>query len=122
MADAMIAVTHDASWKRSPLKGRFVRTFFVHLGLESVTGRTHILNAVYSRRRRAVVSVTRGTRGCTQIASHGQRFVMHAHAVLAELIRGNGVSLHVTRVRMAVSARVRYVDRVNRRTWIARRP
>ncbi len=122
MADAMIAVTHDASWKRSPFKGLFVRTFFVHLGLESVTGRTHILNAVYPWRRRSMVSMTRGTGGRTQIASQRQCFVVHAHAVLGELIRGNGVSLHIIRVRMAARARVRHVDRIHRGAGIAGRP
>ncbi len=122
MADAMIAVTNDASWKRRFLKGLFVRTLFVHLGLESVTVRAHILNPIYSGRRRAVVSVTRGTGGRTQIASHHQRFVVHARAVLCELIRGDGVSLHVTRVRMAARARVRHVDWVHRGTGIAGRP
>ena len=92
MADAMIAVTHNASWKRSRLKGRFVRTFVVHLGLESVTVRTHILNLVYSWRCRAMVSVARGTGGRTQIAAHRERIVVDAGAVLGELIRGNGVS------------------------------
>jgi len=106
MADAMIAMTNDASWKRSRLKGLFVRTLFVHLGLESVTVRTHILNLVYSWRRRAMVSMARGTGWRTQIASHRQRFVVHAGAVLCELIRGNGISLHVIRVGMAASARV----------------
>ena len=96
MADAMIAVTHDASWKRSRLKGFFVRTFFVHLGLESVTVRAHILNLVYPWRSRSMVSMTGCTGWRTQIASHRERFVVHAGAVLCELIRGNGVSLHVT--------------------------
>jgi hypothetical protein len=70
MADAMIAVTHDASWKSSRFKGLLVRTFFVHLGLKSVTVRTYILNLIYSWRRRAMVSMTRGTGWRTQIASH----------------------------------------------------
>ena len=61
MADAVIAMTHDASWKSSRLKGLFVRTFVVHLGLENVTVRTHILNLVDSWRRRAMVAMTRRT-------------------------------------------------------------
>jgi hypothetical protein len=68
--DAMMAMTNDTSWKRSRLKGFLVRTFFVHLGLESVTVRTHILNPIDSGRRRAMVSMTRCTGGRTQIASH----------------------------------------------------
>jgi hypothetical protein len=58
MSDAMIAMTHDASGKRSRFKGLFVRTFFVHLGLESVTVRAHILNLVYAWRRGPMVSMT----------------------------------------------------------------
>ena len=118
----MIAMTHDAFWKRSRFKGLFVRAFFVHLGLESVTVRTHILNLVDSWRRRAMVSMTRCTGRRTQIASHRERFVVHARAVLCELIRGNGISLHVTRVRMAASARVRHVDRIDRGAGIAGGP
>ena len=122
MSDAMIAMTHDASWKRSRFKGFLVRAFFVHLGLESVTVRTHILNLVYSWRRRAMVSMTRCTGRRAQIASHRERFVVHARAVLCKLIRGNGISLHVTRVRMAASARVRHVDRIDRGAGIAGGP
>ena len=118
MGDAVIAVTHDASWKRSRFKGFFVRTFFVHLGLESVTVRTYVLNFVYSWRCRAMVPMTRRTGRRTQIASHRERVVVHARAVLCELIRGNGVSLHVGGVRMAARARIRHVDRVYRRTGI----
>jgi len=70
MSDAMIAMTHDASGKRSGFKGLFVRTFFVHLGLESVTVRAHILNLVYAWRRRAMVSMTGCASGRTEIASH----------------------------------------------------
>lgn len=66
-----------------------------------------------------MVSMTGGTSRCSQIASHRERFVVHARAVLCELIRGNGVSLHITRVGMAAGARVRNVDRVHRGTWIA---
>ena len=122
MADAMIAVTDNAPWKRSRLKSSFVRTFVVHLGLKSVTVRTHILNLVYSWRCRAMISMTRCTGWGTQIAAHRERIVVHAGAVLGELIRGNGVFLHITRVRMAASARIRHVDRVNRGTGIAGRP
>jgi hypothetical protein len=46
--------------------------------------------------------------------------VVHAGAVLCELIRENGIFLHVTRVGMAASAGVRHVDRVHRGTGIAR--
>ena len=98
MADAVIAMTHDASWKRSSLKGRLVSTFFVHLRLERVTVRAHILNLVHSWRRRAMVPMAGRAGRCTQITPHRQRFVVHAGAVLCELIRGNGVSLHVSRV------------------------
>ena len=70
MADAMIAMTHDASGKRSRLKGLFVRALFVHLGLESVTGRADILNLVYSWWHRAMVPMTRCTGWRTQIAAH----------------------------------------------------
>src|SRR6266568_8006970 len=118
MADAMIAMTHDAAWKGGRFKGFLVRTFFVHLGLESVTVRTYILNLVHSWRRRAMVSVAGCTGWRTQIASHGQRFVVHARAVLCELIRGNGISLHVVRVRVAARARVRHVDRIHRGSGI----
>src|ERR1022692_3637581 len=122
MSDAMIAMTHDASGKRSRFKGFFVRTFFVHLGLESVTVRAHILDLVYSWRRRAMVSMTRCAGGRTQIASHRKRLVLHARAVFCELIRGYGISLHVIRVGMAASARIRHVNRVHRGTGIAVRP
>lgn len=122
MADAMIAMTHDASWKRSRFKGLFVRTFFVHLGLESVTVRAHILDLVYSGRRRAMVSMTRCAGGRTQIASHRKRLVVHARAVFCELIGGNGISLHVARVSMAASARGGHVDRIHGGAGIAGRP
>src|SRR6266567_1809081 len=122
MADAMIAMTHDAPWKRGGFEGFLVRTFFVHLGLESVTVRTHILNLVHSWRRRAMVPVAGCTGWRTQITSHGKRFVVHARAVLCELIRGNGISLHVVRVRMAARARVRHVDRIHRGSGITGRP
>ncbi len=122
MSDAMIAVTHDASRKRSGFKGLFMRTFFVHLGLESVTVRAHILNPVYSWRRRAMISMAGGTGWRTQIASHRQCLVVNACAVLCELIRGNGISLHVLRVRMAAGAGVRHVNRVDGGTGIAGQP
>src|SRR5271167_4039635 len=82
MADAMIAMAHDASWKGSRVKGLLVRTFFVHLGLEGVTVRAYILNLVYSWRRRAMVSMTGCAGWRTQIASQRQRLVVHARAVL----------------------------------------
>ena len=47
--------------------------------------------------------------------------MVDAGAVLCELIRGNGISLHVIRVSMAASAGVRHVHRIDRRTRIARR-
>ena len=122
MADAMIAVTNDTPWKRSRLERFFMRAFFIHLGLESVTVRAHILNPVYSWRGRAMVSMARCTGWRAEIAPHRQRFVVHARAVLCELIRGNGISLHVTHVRMAASAGVRHVDRVHSGAEIAGRP
>ena len=57
----------------------------------------------------------------TRVAPQRERFMVDARAVLCELIRGNGVSLHVVRVGMAASARVRHVERINRRARIARR-
>ena len=122
MVDAMIAVTHDASGKRSCFKGLFVRTFFVHLSLESVTVRAHILNPVDSRRRRAMISMTRGAGWSTQVASNRQCLVVDARVVFCELIRRDGIPLHVIRVRMAARARIRHVDRVHRGTGIAGRP
>jgi hypothetical protein len=119
--DAMIAMAHDASRKRSRVKGPLVRTFFVHLGLESVTVRAHILNFVYSGRGGAVVSMACCTCWRTQIASHRERLVVHARAVLGELIRGDGISLHVTRIGMAAGAGVRHVNRVHGGTGIAGR-
>ena len=47
--------------------------------------------------------------------------MVDAHAVLCELIRGDGVSPHVIGVSMAASARVRHVQRIHRRTRIGRR-
>ena len=119
MVDAMVAMTDDASWKRRRLKRPLVRTLVVHLGLEDVTGRAHILNIVDSRRGRAMVSMTGCTGRRTQVASYRKRFVVDAGAVLCELVCGDGVSLHVIRVSMAASACVRHVDRIHRRTWIA---
>ena len=122
MSDAMIAVAHDASWKRSRLKRLSVRTLFIHLRLKSMTVRTHILHLVHSRRSRSMVSMTGGTSRRSQIASHRERFVMHARAVLCELIGGDGISLHVTRVGMTAGAGVRHVDRVHRGAGVAWRP
>ena len=122
VVDAVIAMAHDASGKISRVEGFLVRTFFIHLGLERVAVGTNILNPVYTRRCGAVVAVTRCTGGSAQITSHRQRFVVHARAVLCELIRRNVVSLHVSCVSMAASARVRHVHRVYRGAGIAGRP
>ncbi len=121
MSDGMIAMTNHASWKRSRIEGLFVRTFFVHLVLECVTVRAYILNFVDAWRGRAMVAMTRGTGWRAQIAAHSQRLVVHAGAVLCELIRGNGISLHIARVGMAPSAGVRHVDWVDRGAGIAGR-
>ena len=120
--NAVIAVADDASGKRLFLESFAVRTLCVHLGLKGVTVGTHILNLVDSWRRRAMVSMTGGTGWRTQIAPHRQRVVVHARAVLCELIRGNGVSLHVSRVGVAARAGVGHVDRVHGGTGIAGRP
>src|SRR5208283_356035 len=119
MADAMIAVTDDASWKRGRFKSFLVRALFVHLVLESVTVGAHILNLVYARRSCAMVAMTCCTGWRTQIASHRERLVVHARAVLCELIRGNGISLHVNRISMAARARVGHVDRIDGGAGIA---
>ena len=114
MDNAVIAVTYDASGKRSSLKCLIVRALFVHLGLENVTGRANVLNFVYSRRRRAVVSMTRRTSRRTQISSHSERVVMDASAVLGELICRNRVSLHVVRIGMAATTSLRHIDWIDR--------
>ena len=114
MDNAVIAVTYDASGKRSGLKCLFVRAPFVHLGLENVTGRAHVLNFVHSGRRRAVVSMTSRTSRRTQISSHSERVVMDASAVLGELICRNRVSLHVVRISMAASTSLRHIDWIDR--------
>ena len=114
MDNAMIAVTHHTSWKRSCLERGFVRALFVHLGLENVTGRAHVLNLVHPWRRRAVVPVTRRTSRRTQIPSDRERIVVDACAVLCELICGNGVSPHVIRISMATSACIGHIDWINR--------
>ena len=86
MADAMIAVTNDASRKRGRLKGLFVRTFFVHLGLESVTVRTYILNLVCSGRRESRPSDTPTCRA--KSVSHDAASPMPiAYAVLGPQVR-----------------------------------
>src|ERR1019366_8871673 len=74
-----------------------------------------------SRGRCAMVSMTCWAGWRTQIAAHRQRLVVHARAVFCELIRRDGTPLHVIRVRMAASAGVRYVDRVDGGTGIAGR-
>ena len=68
--NGMIRVTDNASRERDGLKRLVVRTLLVHLGLECVTVRAHILNLIYSWWHRAMVSMTRRTGWRTEITSH----------------------------------------------------
>jgi len=46
--NAMIGVTDNASGQTCGIKGRFVRTLFVHLGLENVAVGADILHLVHT--------------------------------------------------------------------------
>ena len=66
-----------------------------------------------------MVSMAGGASGRAEIAADGQRIVMNAGAIFCELIRGNGISLHVRGVRVAPGTGLRDVERMNSRAGVA---
>jgi len=69
-----------------------------------------------------MVAVAGGAGWRAEVATDGQRVMMHAVAVLCELIRRDGVSLHIRGVGMAARTRLRNVQRMNFRARVARWP
>ena len=122
MADVVVAMTNHASGKAGVLKRDFVRALLKHLILEDVACGTNVLDRTNTRGRRAMVSMAGGAGGRAEIASNNQRVVMHAGAVFGELIRGNGIPLHVAGVRMAPRASLRDIERVDFRSGITGGP
>ena len=116
--DAVIAVANYASGKRPFLKGLAMRTLRIHLGLKGVTVGAYVLNPIHSGRNRAVVSVTCGAGGRTEIAADHYRVVVNAGVVLRKLIGRDPVLLHVGSVRVASRAGLGNVDCVHRGTGI----
>jgi len=112
MRDSMVTVAHDASREANRLKRCFVGALFVHLRLKNVASRADILDRTDSRRRSAVIAVARRASRRAQVAANGHRFVVHARAVLGELIRGNAISFHILGVGMAAGTSLRHVQRV----------
>src|ERR1017187_9146754 len=76
--DAMVAVANYASRKALILKSLAVRALRVHLCLEGVTGRTHILNLIDSRRLRAMISMTGCASRRAQVTAYHHRVVVDA--------------------------------------------
>ena len=120
--NAVIAVADDASGKRLVLESFAMGALCVHLGLKGVAVGANVLNLIDSRRQRAMVSVTGGTRRRAQIPSHHHCVVVNAGVVVRKLVGGNPILLHVSRVGVAARAGLGYVDRIYGGTRIAWRP
>jgi hypothetical protein len=113
MSDPMIAMTNNATGKARGLKSRLVGAFLVHLILESMAFGTDVLHRVQAWGRRAMISMTGSAGGRAQVAANGKGIVVHARAVLRELVGGNGMALHVGTVGMAAGTGCGDIQRVD---------
>ncbi len=60
-----------------------------HLILEYMAFGTNVLNTIHTGGRRAMIPMTSGARWRAEISPNNQRVMVHAGAVLRELVRGN---------------------------------
>ena len=68
-----------------------------------------------------MISVASGAGRRAEVATYGQRVVVHAGAVLRELVRRDSIALHVGSVPVTASARCGNVERVYLRARVAGR-
>src|SRR5262249_9788078 len=104
------------------LKRSFVRALVEHLLLEGVTLGANVFYCVHTRGRSAMVSMAGRASRRAQIATDGQRIVMHAAGIFRKLIRGDRIALHVRPVGVTPGASLRDVEGMNLRARVTDRP
>ena len=122
MKNGVIAVANNTPRKACTVKGSFMWAFFVELRLENMAVRADVLDRVHSRRRCSVVAVARRAGWRIEVAANHQGFLVNAGGVLGELIRCDGVSLHVRGVGMASRTGFGDIQRIHIRSGVGSRP